>query len=63
MFGNRNYIYENTNVSFHLPVNVFYDCHAKYEVRIDDTALDIEINPTFDYFAAPVPFISVLRYR
>lgn len=44
MFGNRNYIYENTNVSCHLPVNVFYDCHAKYEVRIDDTALDIEIN-------------------
>lgn len=44
MFGNRNYIYENTNVSCHLPVNVFYDCHAKYEVRIDDTALDIQIN-------------------
>ncbi len=44
MFGNRNYIYENTNVSCHLPVNVFYDSHAKYEVRIDDTALDIEIN-------------------
>ena len=30
MFGNRNYIYENTNVSFHLPVNVFYDCHANH---------------------------------
>ena len=43
LFGNRNYIYENTNVSCHLPVNVFYDCHAKYEVRIDDTALDIQI--------------------
>ncbi len=44
IFGNRNYIYENTNVSSHLPVNVFYDNHAKYEVRIDDTALDIQIN-------------------
>lgn len=44
MFGNRNYIYENTNVSCHLPVNVFYDSHAKYEVRIDETALDIQIN-------------------
>ncbi len=49
MFGNRNYIYENTNVSCHLDVNVFYDCHAKYEVRIDDTALDIQINENSDH--------------
>jgi hypothetical protein len=44
MFGNPNYLYENTNVTCHLPVNVYYDALSKYEVRIDDTTLDIEIN-------------------
>ena len=44
MFGNNNFIYENTNVSCHLPVNVFYDTYSRYEVRIDDTTLDIQIN-------------------
>lgn len=44
MFGNPNYIYENTNVTCHLPVNVYYNALSKYEVRIDDTTLDIQIN-------------------
>lgn len=44
MFGNNNHIYENTNISCHLPVNVYYDTYAKYEVRMDDTTLDIQIN-------------------
>lgn len=44
IFGNKNYIFENTNVMTHLPVNVYYDTHAKYEVRIDDNTLDIQIN-------------------
>ncbi len=44
MFDNPNFIYENTNVAPHLPVNVYYDNHALYEVRVDETALDIQIN-------------------
>lgn len=44
MFGNSNYIGENTCVTCHMPVNVYYDNKAKYEVRIDDTTLDIQIN-------------------
>lgn len=44
MFGNSRYIYENTNVTPHLPVNVYYDTHALYEVRVDETAIDIQIN-------------------
>ena len=27
-----------------LPVNVYFNTHAKYEVRIDDNTLDIQIN-------------------
>lgn len=44
MFGNTSFIYENTNVTPHLPVNVYYDTHALYEVRVDETAIDIQIN-------------------
>ena len=44
LFDNPNFIYENTNVTPHLPVNVYYDTHALYEVRVDETAIDIQIN-------------------
>ena len=42
--GNSDYIYDNTSIQCHQVVNVFYDNRAKYEVRISDTALDIQIN-------------------
>lgn len=42
--GNSDYIYDNTSIQCHQAVNVFYDNRAKYEVRISDTALDIQIN-------------------
>lgn len=44
IFGIENYIECNTNVTCHLPVNVYSDSLSKYEVRISDTALDIQIN-------------------
>lgn len=44
IFDNPNYIYDNTNIAPHLPVNVYYDTHALYEVRIDESTLDIQIN-------------------
>ncbi|KWW29928.1 MAG: Uncharacterized protein AUK63_1155 [bacterium P3] len=44
MFGNSQYIYDNTNVTPHLPVNVYYDTHSLYEVRVDESTLDIQIN-------------------
>ena len=44
IFGNENFIFENTNVMSHMPVNVYYETFAKYEVRIDDHTLDIQIN-------------------
>ena len=44
IFGNSQYIYDNTNVTPHLPVNVYYDTQSLYEVRIDETTLDIQIN-------------------
>lgn len=44
IFGDNNYIYKNTNVTCHLPVNVYYDTYAKYEVRLNESSLDIQIN-------------------
>lgn len=42
--GNDNFIYENTHVTCHMPVNVYCEDNAIYEVRMSDTALDIKIN-------------------
>lgn len=44
MFDNDYYIEENTEITCHMPVNVYYNSHAKYDVRWDDTALDIQIH-------------------
>ena len=42
--GNDNFIYENTHVTCHMPVNVYCEDNALYEVRMSDNALDIKIN-------------------
>ena len=42
--GNDNFIYENTHVTCHMPVNVYCEDSALYEVRMSDDALDIKIN-------------------
>lgn len=42
--GNDNFIYENTHVTCHMPVNVYCEDNALYEVRMSDDALDIKIN-------------------
>ena len=47
MFGQENYILEHTNVSCHMPVNVYYEPSALYEVKKDDHAVDIQINDEF----------------
>jgi hypothetical protein len=44
MFGNENFIYENTHVTCHMPVNVYCENSAIYEVRLGEDALDIRIN-------------------
>ena len=44
LFNNDNYIYENTHVSCHMPINVFCDDNAIYEVRMGEEAIDIKIN-------------------
>ena len=42
--GNDNFIYENTHVTCHMPVNVYCEDNALYEVRMSENALDIKIN-------------------
>ena len=42
--GNSNFISENTHVTYHMPVNVYCEESAKYEVRMSEEALDIKIN-------------------
>lgn len=44
VFGDPKFIYKNTNLTPHLPVNVYYDNYALYEVRMDESTIDIEIN-------------------
>lgn len=47
MFGQEDYIQQHTNVTCHMPVNVYYEPSSFYEVRKDDTAVDIQINEQF----------------
>lgn len=42
--GNDNFIYENTHVTCHMPVNVYCEDNALYEVRMSDNALDLKLN-------------------
>lgn len=42
--GNDNFIYENTHVTCHMPVNVYCEDNAVYEVKMSDDAIDIKIN-------------------
>lgn len=44
IFGKEDHITQNTNVSCHMPVNVYCEDTAEFEVRISDTAVDIKIN-------------------
>lgn len=45
--GNSNFIYENTHVTCHMPINVYCEDEALYEVRMSENALDIKINQKF----------------
>lgn len=44
MFDDETYIAKNASLKSHLPVNVSTPSGKRYEVRISDTALDIQIN-------------------
>lgn len=44
IWGSSNYIEMNTHVTCHMPINVYYERQAKYDVRIADDAMDIKIN-------------------
>ena len=47
MFEQDDYILKHTNVTCHMPVNVYYESSSFYEVRKDDMAVDIQINEQF----------------
>lgn len=47
MFGQEDYILQHTNVTCHMPVNVYYESTSLYEVRKDDLAVDIQINEQY----------------
>ena len=44
IFNNMSYIQENTSIRCHLPVNVPSGMSKRYEIRLSDTALDIQLN-------------------
>lgn len=47
IFGREKFIEENINISAHMPVNVYYEPSKLYEVKIDETAVDIQINEIY----------------
>ncbi len=48
LWGDSNFIHNHTYYSINTPVNVFYSSQNLYEVRKDDTAVDIQINDKYD---------------
>jgi hypothetical protein len=44
IFGEDHYIQNNTDIRCHLPVNVYSNSWAEYDVRLSDDAIDININ-------------------
>ena len=44
MFGSLHYIENNTYITAHQSTNIYSDPLAKYEVRMDDNAIDIQVN-------------------
>lgn len=44
IFGKSNYIFDNTDIRCHLPVNVYSGGLSEYNVRISDDAIDIQMN-------------------
>lgn len=44
MFGDKTYIAKNSGTRCHLPVNVSSQSQKRYEIRLSDNALDIQIN-------------------
>lgn len=44
MFGESQFIENNTYVTSHKMTNVFNTPFTKYEIRIDENAIDIQIN-------------------
>lgn len=44
IYGRKGVIEENTFVTTHQMTNVYSDFSKKYEVRIDDTSIDIQVN-------------------
>lgn len=48
IFNDANFIMNNTFVTSHQMANVYTDAQKLYEVRIDETAVDIQINSEFE---------------
>lgn len=44
IFGRPNYIFDNTDIRCHLPVNVYSGSLSEYNVRVSDDAIDIQLN-------------------
>jgi hypothetical protein len=44
IFGKPDFLYENTFATSHQSVNVYTEPEKKYEVRIEDTAVDVQVN-------------------
>lgn len=44
IFGDSDFLYENTFATTHQSVNVYTKAEKKYEIRIEETAIDVQVN-------------------
>ncbi len=43
MFGSKTFVYDNSFATSHQSVNVYSKPEKKYEVRCEETAIDVQI--------------------
>jgi hypothetical protein len=44
LFGAPDFLYENTFATTHQSVNVYTEPEKKYEIRVEETAIDVQVN-------------------
>ena len=44
IFGQHDYIYENSFVTTHQSVNVYTEPEKKYEIRVEEATIDVQVN-------------------
>ena len=44
LFEKHDFLYENTFATTHQSINVYTEPEKKYEIRVEETAIDVQVN-------------------